>query len=67
MLLKDYYSNLNKQFTKFKFKGIAFDSAMVKNYIFCYKRNNIDGNKYIKHAIKNGSNIIISEKVNEKN
>ena len=40
MLLKDYYSNLNKQFTKFKFKGIAFDSAMVKKklYFFCYKR-----------------------------
>ena len=68
MLLKDYYSNLNKQFTKFKFKGIAFDSAMVKkNYIFfAIKGNNIDGNKYIKHAIKNGSNIIISEKVKEK-
>ena len=68
MFLKDYYSNLNKQFTKFKFKGIAFDSAMVKkNYIFfAIKGNNIDGNKYIKHAIKNGSNIIISEKVKEK-
>ena len=34
MFLKDYYSNLNKQFTKFKFKGIAFDSAMVKKTIF---------------------------------
>ena len=47
MLLKDYYSNLDKQFTKFKFKGIAFDSAMVKkNYIFfAIKGNNIDGNK----------------------
>ena len=47
MLLKDYYSNLNKQFTKFKFKGIAFDSAMVKkNYIF--------------FAIKGGSHRIVS-------
>ena len=65
MFLKDYYSNLNKQFTKFKFKGIAFDSAMVKkNYIFfAIKGNNLDGNKYIKHAIQNGSKIIISEKV----
>ena len=49
MFLIDYYSNLNKQFTKFKFKGIAFDSAMVKkNYIFfAIKGNNIDGNKYL--------------------
>ena len=68
MFLKDYYSNLNKQFAKLKFKGIAFDSAMVKkNYIFfAIKGSNLDGNKYIKDAIKNGSNIIISEKVKEK-
>ena len=35
MLLKDYYYNLNKQFIKFKFNGIAFDSNLVKKtYIF---------------------------------
>ncbi|MFL2886875.1 MAG: UDP-N-acetylmuramoyl-L-alanyl-D-glutamate--2,6-diaminopimelate ligase [Candidatus Pelagibacter sp.] len=68
MLLKDYYSNLNKKFIKFKFNGIAFDSNLVKkNYIFfAIKGNNIDGNKFIKDAIKNGSKIIVSEKVNEK-
>ena len=68
MLLKDYYSNLNKKFIKFKFNGIAFDSNLVKkNYIFfAIKGNNLDGNKYIKHAIQNGSKIIISEKVKER-
>ena len=67
MLLKDYYSNLNKQFNKFKFNGITFDSNLVKkNYIFfAIKGNNFDGNKFIKDAIKNGSKIIISEEVKE--
>ncbi len=65
MLLKDYYSNLNKKFSKLKFNGIAFDSNLVKkNYIFfAIKGNNLDGNKFIKNAIKNGSKIIVSEKV----
>ena len=68
MLLKDYYSNLNKQFIKFKFNGIAFDSNLVKkNFIFfAIKGNNLDGNKFINNAIKNGSKIIISEKVKER-
>ena len=68
MLLKDYYSNLNKEFHKFNFSGIAFDSNLVKkNYIFfAIKGNNLDGNKYIQDAIKNGSKIIISEKVKER-
>ena len=67
MLLKDYYSNLNKHFNKFKFNGITFDSNLVKkNYIFfAIKGNNFDGNKFIKDAIKNGSKIIISEEVKE--
>ena len=68
MLLKDYYSNLNKEFIKCKFNGIAFDSNLVKkNYIFfAIKGNNLDGNKFIKDAIKNGSKIIVSEKVKER-
>ncbi len=68
MILKDYYSNLNKEFHEFNFNGIAFDSNLVKkNYIFfAIKGNNLDGNKYIKDAIKNGSKIIISAKVKER-
>jgi len=68
MLLKDYYSNLNKEFHDLNFSGIAFDSNLVKkNYIFfAIKGNNLDGNQYIKDAIKNGSKIIISEKVKER-
>ena len=68
MLLKDYYSNLNKKFKKFEFNGIAFDSKLIKkNYIFfAIKGNNLDGNKFIKDAIKKGSKIIVSEKVKER-
>ncbi len=67
MLLKDYYPKLNKKFIKVKFNGIAFDSSNIKNnYIFfAIKGNNLDGNKFIKDAIKKGSKIIISEKVKE--
>ena len=63
MFLKDYYPKLNKKFFKVKFKGISFDSSNVKkDYIFfAIKGNNLDGNKFIKEAINNGSKIIISE------
>ncbi len=67
MFLKDYYPKLNKKFVKIKFNGIAFDSNKVKkDYIFfAIKGNNLDGNKFIKDAIKKGSKIIISEIVKE--
>ena len=67
MFLKDYYPKLNNKFIKTKFSGIAFDSNLVKkNYIFfAIKGNNLDGNKFIKDAIKKGSKIIISEKYKE--
>ncbi len=65
MLLKDYFPNLNKKYHKVSFKGIAFDSREIKNgYIFfAFKGNNTDGNLFIKDAIKNGSKIIISDKL----
>ena len=64
MFLKDYYPNLNKKYCRIKFKGISFNSKFIKkNFIFfAIKGNNIDGNKFVKDAIKIGSNIIISEK-----
>ena len=67
MFLKDYYPKLNKEFIKIKFNGIAFDSRKIKkNYIFfALKGNNLDGNKFIKDAIKKGSKIIISAKAKE--
>ena len=65
MLLKDYFPNLNKKYHKVSFKGIAFNSSLIKKgYIFfAFKGNNTDGNFFIKDAIKNGSKIIISDKL----
>ena len=67
MLLKDYFPNLNKKYHDLSFKGIAFNSKEVKEgYIFfAFKGNNTDGNLFIKDAIKNGSKIIISDKLKE--
>ena len=65
MLLKDYFPNLQKKYHKLSFKGIAFNSKEVKEgYIFfAFKGNNTDGNLFIKDAIKNGSKIIITDKL----
>ena len=64
MLLKDYFPNLNKKYHELSFKGIAFNSKEVKKgYIFfAFKGKNTDGNFFIKDAIKNGSEIIITDK-----
>ncbi len=65
MLLKDYFPKLNKKYHELSFKGIAFNSKKVmKDYIFfAFKGANTDGNLFIKDAIKNGSKIIISDKI----
>ncbi len=65
MLLKDYFPNLHKKYHELGFKGIAFNSKEVKGgYIFfAFKGSNTDGNLFIKDAIKNGSKIIISDKI----
>ena len=65
MLLKDYFPNLNKKYQKVSFKGIAMNSRKIKKgYIFfAFKGNNTDGNLFIKDAIKNGSKIIITDKL----
>ena len=67
MFLKDYYPKLKKKYHNFKFKGVAFNSNLIKkNYIFfAVKGNNTDGNNFVKDAINKGSKIIISEKFKE--
>ena len=67
MLLGNYFHNINKNYRNFSFSGISFDTNSIKknNIFFAIKGNIIDGNKFIKDAIKKGSKIIISEKVKE--
>ena len=64
MQLKDYFPNINKKFKKFFFSDISFDSQRVKKntIFFAIKGNKVDGNDFIKNAIKRGSKIIITEK-----
>ena len=68
MFLKDYFPKLKKKFSKIKFKGIAFNSKIIKKdfIFFAIKGNKIDGNKFIKEAIKNGAKIIISQEKKRK-
>ena len=46
MFLKDYFPKLKKKFSKIKFKGIAFNSKIVKKdfIFFAIKGNKFDGN-----------------------
>ena len=64
MLLKDYIPNINKKYREIFFSGISFDSSKVKkdNIFFAIKGNKVDGNDYIKNAIKKGAKVIVSEK-----
>ena len=68
MLIKDYFPNLNKNYSKIKFKGIAFNSKLVKKdfIFFAIKGNKIDGNKFINEAIKKGAKIVVSQKIKNK-
>ncbi|PHX89192.1 MAG: UDP-N-acetylmuramoyl-L-alanyl-D-glutamate--2,6-diaminopimelate ligase [Pelagibacteraceae bacterium] len=63
MILKDYFSNIKKNYQNFFFSNIALNSSEIKkNYIFfAIKGNQSDGNKFINQAIKKGAKIIISE------
>ena len=63
MILKKYFSNINKNYKSHKFSGISFNSSKIKKgYIFfAIKGNQINGKKFINHAIKKGAKTIISD------
>ena len=70
MYLGNCINNLDKEYQKVFFSGIAFNSSKVKkgNIFFAIKGNKLDGNNYINDAIKKGAKIIVSEKkINFKN
>ena len=64
MQLKDYFSHVSKKYNRIFFSGISFDSKKIKknNIFFAIKGNKIDGNNFIKDAIRKGSKIIVTEK-----
>ena len=53
MYLKDYFSNLKKEYQNYFFSGITFDSSKVKknDIFFAIKGNKVDGHNYINKAI----------------
>ena len=63
MQLKDYISSIDKKHSKTFFSGISFSSSKVKknNIFFAVKGNKVDGNNFIKEAIKKGATVIVSE------
>ena len=64
MLLKDYFTNIDKKYSDVFFSGISFNSLKIKknNIFFAIKGNKFNGNNYINAAIKKGAKIIVSEK-----
>ena len=64
MYLKDYIPNIENNLGKTFFSGISFNSSAVKknNIFFAISGNKFDGNDYIEEAVKNGAQIIFSEK-----
>ena len=64
MLLGNYFKNINKNYKKFFFSGISFESKKIKkdHIFFAIKGNVVDGNKFIPMAIKRGSKIVVTEK-----
>ncbi len=62
MLIGNYFKNINLKFKDHFFSGLSFNSSKCKKNMifFAIKGNNFDGNKFIKHAIKNGARTIVS-------
>ena len=68
MLVSKLIQNVNPKFKGHFFSGLSFNSLNLKknNIFFAIKGTKIDGNKFIKEAIKNGAKIIISQEKKRK-
>ena len=62
MLIGNYFKNINLKSKNHIFSGLSFNSNDCrKNYIFfAIKGNNLNGNKFIHHAINNGAKTVVS-------
>ena len=61
MLLKNLIKNIPKDKKNINITGLAIDSNQIKkNYIFfAIKGNKINGEKFVKDAIKKGASVIV--------
>ena len=62
MLIGDYFRKINKKYKNHYFFGLSFNSLECKrnNIFFSIKGNEVNGNKFIDQAIKNGAKTIVS-------
>ena len=62
MLIGTYFKNLNLKNKNHFFSGLSFNSLTCKknNIFFAIKGTKIDGNKFIKDAIKKGARTVVS-------
>ena len=62
MLVGNFFKNINSKNKSHYFSGLSFNSLNVKkdNIFFSIKGTKINGNKFIKKAIKNGARTIVS-------
>ena len=62
MLIGNYFKNLSLKYKNHFFSGLSFNSLTCKknNIFFAIKGTEIDGNKFIKDAIKKGARTIVS-------
>tara|TARA_B110000037_G_scaffold122270_1_gene139653 strand:+ start:910 stop:1140 length:231 start_codon:yes stop_codon:yes gene_type:complete len=63
MILGNFIKGIKSKHKNYYFSGLCFNSAKCKkdNIFFAIKGTKINGNKFINHAIQNGSKIIISD------
>ena len=62
MLIDSYFKNLNLKYKNRFFSGLSFNSLTCKknNIFFAIKGTEINANKFIKDAIKNGAKTVVS-------
>ena len=62
MLIGKFFKNINSKYKNHYFSGLSFYSITTKknNIFFSIRGTNINGNKFIKNAIKKGARTIVS-------
>ena len=62
MLVGSFFKNINPKYKSHFFSGLSFNSLNVKknNIFFSIKGTKINGNQFIKNAIKKGAKTIVS-------
>jgi murE/murF fusion protein len=62
MLISNYFKKINSRYKNHYFSGLSFNSLTCKknDIFFAIKGTQINGNKFVKNAIKNGAKTVVS-------